>query len=158
MGKGLLSPNDKSCSGKGGRGGSMAGSDGGWLSKSLIESNDGRGGGELVVHEEEKIVWTVEMVLVEEKSMVEELSWECSRVCLARFLGGEAGQGLTKLHTRTLILAVRLNSLADFLSLFDFGIVRSTSKPVLSVPCAEWNRPSIIKGTGICRTAENNLF
>ncbi|GJU60250.1 hypothetical protein Tco_1238016 [Tanacetum coccineum] len=48
MGKGLLSPNDKSCSGKGGRGGSMAGSDGGWLSKSLIESNDGRRGGELV--------------------------------------------------------------------------------------------------------------
>ncbi|GJU39621.1 hypothetical protein Tco_1192578 [Tanacetum coccineum] len=47
MGKGLLSPNGRSCDGKGGRGSSMAGSGGGWLAKHSIESNDGRGGGGL---------------------------------------------------------------------------------------------------------------
>nr|GEX98801.1 hypothetical protein [Tanacetum cinerariifolium] len=39
--------------GNGGRGGSMLGSDGGWLAKRSIESNDGHGGGGLVVREGE---------------------------------------------------------------------------------------------------------
>ncbi|GJU17392.1 hypothetical protein Tco_1145358 [Tanacetum coccineum] len=50
MRKGLLGPKGGSCGGKGGRGGSMAGRGGGWLAKRLIVSNDGLGGGGLVVH------------------------------------------------------------------------------------------------------------
>ncbi|GJW79575.1 hypothetical protein Tco_0143550 [Tanacetum coccineum] len=45
----LLGPNGGSCSGKGGRVSSMAGRGGGWLAKHLILSNEGRGGGGLVV-------------------------------------------------------------------------------------------------------------
>ncbi|GJR99497.1 hypothetical protein Tco_0316006 [Tanacetum coccineum] len=48
-GNGLLGPNDGSCGGKGGRGGSMSGRGGGWLAKRSIVSNEGRGGGGLVV-------------------------------------------------------------------------------------------------------------
>nr|GEZ11846.1 hypothetical protein [Tanacetum cinerariifolium] len=120
MGKGIIGSNGRRCGGKGRRGGSIAGSGGDWLVKCLIVSNDGRDGGRLVVRGEEKIVWMVEMVPMVEKSMVEGLSLECSRVCV----GGESGRGLTKQHAWTLILAVHLNSFADFLSLFNFGIVR----------------------------------
>ncbi|GJV29265.1 hypothetical protein Tco_1385713 [Tanacetum coccineum] len=49
MGNGLLGPNDGSCGGKGGRGGSIAGSGGGWLAKSSIVSNEGYGDGGFVV-------------------------------------------------------------------------------------------------------------
>nr|GEU48974.1 hypothetical protein [Tanacetum cinerariifolium] len=45
---GLLGPNGGCRSGKGGRGGSMAGRGGGWLVKHLIVSNEGRGGGLVV--------------------------------------------------------------------------------------------------------------
>ncbi|GJX67976.1 putative nucleotidyltransferase, ribonuclease H [Tanacetum coccineum] len=48
-GKGLLNSNDGSCGGKGRRGGSMAGRGGGWLAKRSMVSNEGRGGGGLVV-------------------------------------------------------------------------------------------------------------
>nr|GFB18288.1 hypothetical protein [Tanacetum cinerariifolium] len=48
IGKGLFDPSNGRCGGKGGKGGSMAGSEGGWLAKRSIESNDGHGG--LVVH------------------------------------------------------------------------------------------------------------
>ncbi|GKC26574.1 hypothetical protein Tco_1033868 [Tanacetum coccineum] len=54
--KGLFGPIGGSCSGKGGsyggnggRRGSMAGKGGGWFSKRLIDSNEGRGEGGLVV-------------------------------------------------------------------------------------------------------------
>nr|GEW25064.1 hypothetical protein [Tanacetum cinerariifolium] len=66
----------QSCGGKGRRGSCMAGSGGGWLAKCSIESNYGHRGGRLVVCGEAKIVWTVKMVSVEEKSLVEKLSWE----------------------------------------------------------------------------------
>ncbi|GJZ79808.1 hypothetical protein Tco_0644645 [Tanacetum coccineum] len=49
MRKGLLGPKGGSCGGKCGRGGSIAGRGGGWLAKRSIVSNDGRGGGGLVV-------------------------------------------------------------------------------------------------------------
>ncbi|GJR13367.1 RNA-directed DNA polymerase, eukaryota, reverse transcriptase zinc-binding domain protein [Tanacetum coccineum] len=51
MGKGLLGPKGGICGGKGRREGSMAGRGGGLLAKRSIKSNDGLGGGGLVVHE-----------------------------------------------------------------------------------------------------------
>nr|GFA30647.1 hypothetical protein [Tanacetum cinerariifolium] len=48
--KGLLGLKGRSCGGKGGRGGSMAGRGGGWLAKHLIVLNDGLGGGGLIVY------------------------------------------------------------------------------------------------------------
>nr|GEY99371.1 hypothetical protein [Tanacetum cinerariifolium] len=50
-GNGLLGPHGESYGGKGGRGGSMTGRGDGWLAKRLIVSNEGHGGGGLVVRE-----------------------------------------------------------------------------------------------------------
>ncbi|GJZ56002.1 hypothetical protein Tco_0611195 [Tanacetum coccineum] len=85
MGKGLLDSNGGRCSGKGGEVVPWREVVGGWLAKRSIKSNDGHGGGGLVIRGEERIVSTVVMVLVEEKSMVEEFSWECLRIFLVRF-------------------------------------------------------------------------
>ncbi|GJV26967.1 hypothetical protein Tco_1383415 [Tanacetum coccineum] len=49
MGRGLLGPNSRSCGGKGGKGGSMAGRGGGWITKRSIESKEGYGSGGLAV-------------------------------------------------------------------------------------------------------------
>ncbi|GJV00298.1 hypothetical protein Tco_1329568 [Tanacetum coccineum] len=49
MGKRLLGPNGGIYGGKGGRGGFMAGKGIGWLAKRSIMSNEGLGGGGLVV-------------------------------------------------------------------------------------------------------------
>ncbi|GJU84891.1 hypothetical protein Tco_1292437 [Tanacetum coccineum] len=51
MRKELLGSKGGSCSGKGGRRGSMVGRGGGWLAKCSIVSNEGLGGGGLVVRE-----------------------------------------------------------------------------------------------------------
>nr|GEW46441.1 ankyrin repeat-containing protein [Tanacetum cinerariifolium] len=45
--KWIVDPNGERCGGKGGRGGSMAGSGGGWFAKCSIVSNEGCGGGGL---------------------------------------------------------------------------------------------------------------
>ncbi|GKB00408.1 hypothetical protein Tco_0828401 [Tanacetum coccineum] len=75
MGKALFDPNGRRCGRNDGRGGSIAGRGGGWLAKRLIVSNEGCGGGGLAV----------EMVPMVERSMVDELFWECSSDDLGRF-------------------------------------------------------------------------
>ncbi|GJU85646.1 hypothetical protein Tco_1293192 [Tanacetum coccineum] len=159
-GNGLLGPNGGSYGGKGGRGGSMAGRGGGWLAKRSIVSNEGRGGGGLVV-------WGAN-------------GKDCLDGCdgagggevtgggvdLGVFNSGEAGRRLTKQQARTLIRVVLFKALSFFLSLFDFVMVKVeiggkcrfltfkiryaqyTDQPVPPVPCAELNRHSIMKGTG----------
>ncbi|GKG21684.1 hypothetical protein Tco_0384279, partial [Tanacetum coccineum] len=86
-------PKGGRCGGNGGKGGSMGGRGDGWLAKRSIVSNKGCGSGRLAVHggrssskSKKGFVWKVKMVPVEERSMVEELFWECSRDDLGRFL------------------------------------------------------------------------
>ncbi|GJX40722.1 hypothetical protein Tco_0255712 [Tanacetum coccineum] len=76
MGKALFDANGGRCGGNGGRGGSMVGRGGGWLAKRSIVLNKGCCGGGLAIRggrsssESKK---KVEMVPVEERSIVEEL-------------------------------------------------------------------------------------
>ncbi|GKA14865.1 retrotransposon protein, putative, ty1-copia subclass, partial [Tanacetum coccineum] len=140
-----------------GRGGSMVGSGGGWLAKCLIMSNKDCGRGGLVVRGGKSSS--------ESKNRLVEEPFG-NRWAETSFDRDEAGRGLTRQQPRTLIRAVLLDVLADFLSLFDIGMIKVemggkgrflkfkiryvlyTDHPVLPVPCVEWNRPSILKGTG----------
>ncbi|GKG06928.1 hypothetical protein Tco_0329897 [Tanacetum coccineum] len=81
----MFDPKGGRCGRNGGRGGSMVGRGDGWLAKRLIVSNEGCGGGGLAIHDAKRFVWKVEMMPMEERSMVENLFWECSRDDLGRF-------------------------------------------------------------------------
>ncbi|GJZ36394.1 hypothetical protein Tco_0582585 [Tanacetum coccineum] len=160
MGKGLLGPNDGSYGGKGRRGGSMAGRGDGWLAKRSIVSNEGCGRGGLVVLGGKSSTIGEDcldgcdgagrgevngggVVLGVFKSLLGEILGEVMGERCRETIGVDGGTIWQQ--ARTLILVVLLNALTFFLSFFDFGMVKSTDQPV---PCAEWNRPSILKGTG----------
>nr|GEZ40529.1 hypothetical protein [Tanacetum cinerariifolium] len=100
-----------------------------------LDGYDGAGGEEVKALERDCLIPVVKVVV----EMVEELvSWED---CLDGYdgAGGEEVKG----------------------GGVDLGVVKSfceRSPLVLAVSCEEWNRPSVMKGTGFCRTAENILF
>ncbi|GJV52765.1 hypothetical protein Tco_1448506 [Tanacetum coccineum] len=129
----------------------MAGRGGGWLAKCLIVSNEGCGRGGLVVLGaigEDSLdgcdgtggreVNGGGVVLGVWKSLLSEIHGEVmgerggetirvdgGAVWWRQILTGmRSGSMVDKQHVRTLILAVCLNSLTDFLFLFDYAIVR----------------------------------
>ncbi|GJW63977.1 putative polyprotein [Tanacetum coccineum] len=131
-GKALLGPNSRSCGGKGGRGGFMAGRGGGWLAKCSIVSNEGRGGGGLVVL----------------GANGEDYLDGCDGAGGGEVNGGGVDLGVQiRRNGRFLKFKIRYAQYIDQPVLL--------VSPVLPVPCAEWNRPSILKGIGDLQSADN---